>query len=372
MGSATHNTDTVKIGVLLSLSGPLSATELWHLQGTMLGVDIVNSEGGIDGLPLEPILCDPASAAASYRMMAQELVGQHGLKNVFGVCSSDIRKTLISTFEQHDALLWYPTQFEGFEWSPNVLYGGSCPNQHTLPLADYLLACDRSRHLIIGTDFGFPRANNQVFRDHIEGRGGQVLGEHYLPRGAQREHWMAVIEPYRGRCDAIFSTVVGDDNRPLFEAYHALRLTPDRMPITGFCVCEGAVAEMPDLYAGHISVMPYFESIGSHSNTQFLRRFRRRFGRQARANWPALTSCLQVQSFAAAARLAGSDEASAIIASISQVDLDSPTAGYSLDPDTHYSLVMPHVSAADGNGQFELLHVGSEVIRPDPYLINTA
>ncbi len=372
MGYAVRGQETVRIGVLFSLSGALSATELLHLQGTFLGIDTVNREGGIDGLTIEPILYDPASSASSYRSMAMDLLAQPRLRNVFGCCSSDIRKSLIGLFERHDALLWYPTDFEGFEWSPNVVYGGLCPNQHTLPLADYLLGRGRGRHVMVGTDFGFSRANNQVFRDHVERRGGVVAAEHYLPRGATREHWMAVLEPYRCGCDAIFSTVVGDDSRALFAAHRALGLSQEKLPITGFCIGEGTIAREPELFAGYLGLTPYAEAAEQADAGRFLGLFRGRFGTRARANWPVLSSYLQVLSFAEAVRRGGSDQPAAIRNALGAVRVEGPLAGYGIDRDTHYALARPHVSVADRRGWFDILDVGSVPLAPDPYLISTA
>ena len=178
MGARNGRTEqSIQIGVLLSQHGQMAIHESAHLQGTLLGVAAINDAGGILGKKLVPIVSDPASSLTRSKQLAEQLIVGERVSHLFGCSDSSIRKALIPTVERHNALLWYPTQFEGFEYSPNIIYGGACANQHVVPLFDYLMAKGHEKFVLLGSDYIFPRDINRAVRQLVEATGGRIVEE---------------------------------------------------------------------------------------------------------------------------------------------------------------------------------------------------
>jgi ABC-type branched-subunit amino acid transport system substrate-binding protein len=358
--------------VLLSQRGQMAPYECAHLQGTLLGIATVNEAGGVLGRELRPIVCDPASDLARSKRLAEALITTERVSHLFGCSDSTIRKALMPIVERHDALLWYPTQFEGFEYSPNIIYGGACPNQHIIPLFDYLLAQGMGRFLFIGSDYVFPRESNRVARQVLEAAGGRVVRECYVPTDAGKEQIKAALGDLTQTPDAIFSTVIGPAAQHLYAALADLGINPARTPIASIGTCEIDISAAPDLLAGHICAVPYFESIGESANSSFLRAFHRRFGNEARSNWFSVNSFMQVQLFAHAAEIAGSVEATDVAAAVGLSVVDGPMGLCRIDPETNYTYCRPRVGVANGRGNFDLVYDAAEPVRPDPFLVTYA
>jgi ABC-type branched-subunit amino acid transport system substrate-binding protein len=362
----------IRVGVLFSQSGPLREAEQCHLKGTLLGICAVNDAGGVCGRPIEPIICDPASDVTRYRRLMTSLIVDEQVSSVFGCCASDIRKQLMPIAERQNSILWYPTQFEGFEHSPNIMYGGACANQQAIPLAEYLLAQGHRAFLLVGNDYVFPRQSNYVFRSMIEAGGGRIVGEEYLPLDAREADFARLFARYqeRDRPDAVLSTIVGVANFPLFKAYRASGHRPERLPIASITTCETELQAEPELFAGHICALPYFETMGGEANASFLKSFHRRYGPRARANWLIVSTYMQVQIFARAAQLAGVAEPEAILASVHGLGaFESPCGENRVDLDTNYSSCRPRIARANTHGYFELIQNDDVVVPPDPFLL---
>ncbi|HVV92696.1 MAG TPA: transporter substrate-binding protein [Hyphomicrobiales bacterium] len=370
MDRTASRADGMPVGILLSQTGPLASVESAHLRGTLLGIAAVNDAGGVLGRRLDPIVRDPGSDGACFRRLATDLVIRDGVQSLFGCCASDIRKTLVPIVERHDALLWYPTPFEGFEYSANVVYGGPCSNQHVLPLARYLLARGRHRFFFIGSDYVFPRECNRVMRAAVEDAGGMVVGEAYLPLDAGDNAFGAAIhDGFAEDPDVIFSTVVGPATMTLFAAYRRLGGDPVRTPIATICTCEAEMAQRPELFCDHITALAYFESLDGAANRRFLGAFRRRFGAQAHANSLVEASYDQVLLFARAAARAGSVAPADIVAALPEIEFDAPQGRCRIDRDSNYVYCRPRIGRATDNGTFTLIEEADEMVKPDPYLI---
>ena len=233
------------------------------------------------------------------------------VSHLFGCSDSGIRKALIPTVERHNALLWYPTQFEGFEYSPNIIYGGACANQHVVPLFEYLMAKGHEKFLLLGSDYIFPRETNRVVRQLVEAAGGRIVEERYIPLDGNATDVAQGLQ-YLPAADAIFSTIIGPCG---LLAYAMLRAQGIHSPVASIGACELELSVAPDVLNGHICAAPYFESIGDSANSRFLGAFHKRFGEKARANWFSVNSFMQVLLFAEAAEQAGSVEVDDIVQS---------------------------------------------------------
>ena len=268
-----------RIGVLYSRSGVSGTTESQHFFGTVLAVEEINALGGVLGRPLEPVVTTRA-ASEEYRRLAGRLLLDDEVNVIFGGCTSHCRKAMLPVVERSNSLLWYASVYEGFEYSPNVIYTGAAPNQGSMQLAAYLIRHCGSRIFLVGADYIYPRETNRIMRDTVEQHGGEILDETYLRLGCDQADINEVVEDIRRiQPDVVFSTLIGSDAERFYRRYHEMGLSAARMPIASLTMTEAEVAQVgPTLCAGHITAATYFNSVDTPANAHFLARWRQRFG----------------------------------------------------------------------------------------------
>ncbi|CAM5761358.1 hypothetical protein LMIY3S_00112 [Labrys miyagiensis] len=195
----------------------MSVIEETQLRGTLVAIDEINDRGGINGRPIIPIIYDPGSDVRSYGQYAKRLMVENGINTIFGCYTSASRKAVLPVVERLNGLLWYPTLYEGFEFSPNVIYTGATPNQNSVQLCKTMMEKFGNRFYFIGSDYIYPRESNRVMRELVQNNGGVVVGERYLKLEAERSEFTLILrEIKQAQPDVIFSTVVGEfDDVPL-------------------------------------------------------------------------------------------------------------------------------------------------------------
>src|SRR5258708_8260611 len=254
---------SIKIGVLYSRSGVTSAAETTQLQATILAVEEINRAGGVLDSEFELVCLDPQCQPRNYADLAEQLILKHRVRLIAGCYMSSTRKAVIPIVERHNALLFYATPYEGFEYSRNVIYTGAAPNQNTLPLAGFMLTQFGSRVSMIGSDYVCPYESNRVMRDLILERGGEKRDETYLSLDAPWESYLDAAQRIK-QCapDFIFSTVVGEGIPHLYLAFAHGGLNPYRTPIASHMTSEAEIAVMGnDLAQGNITPTAYFHSM---------------------------------------------------------------------------------------------------------------
>jgi urea transport system substrate-binding protein len=206
--------DALKIGIMFSTSGSYAAVGAAMRAGAELAIEEVNADAGVP-VRLEPIFVDPAGVTAAYAEGAAELLRDHGVVHVFGCYTSSSRKEVLPVFEKHDALLWYPSHYEGFETSDNVIYTGAAPNQHIVPLARYLLSRHGDRGWCVGSNYVWAWENNRILREALMEAGGTVIGERCFPVGETDLDNLA-RQIVSDRPDFIFTTLIGESSYQFF------------------------------------------------------------------------------------------------------------------------------------------------------------
>ena len=190
---AGSGAETWRVGVLFSRSGVMEVTETEHFFGTALAIQEINRSGGIRGREIEVVAYDPGSDPETYRKLADRLLTEDGISVIFGCSTSAARKAILPAIERRNGLLWYPSLYEGFEYSPNVIYTGASPNQNSFPLAEYLVRNYGRRVFLVGSDYVYPRESNRIMRDLIVAYGGEIAGELYVPMVASPSQLQAVL-----------------------------------------------------------------------------------------------------------------------------------------------------------------------------------
>ncbi|WP_407521314.1 transporter substrate-binding domain-containing protein [Methylobacterium oryzisoli] len=361
---------TWRVGVLFSRSGVSGVTETEHFLGTALAIEEINTAGGVLGRPIEPICYDPAGDNDAYRALARRMLAEDGVEVVFGCSLSASRKSVLSTMERHNGLLWYPSIYEGFEYSENVIYTGATLNQNVFALADFLLQEYGTRIFMVGSDYIYPRESNRVMRDLIETKGGTIVGEVYAPLDADDEaHRAMVAEIRRADPDAVFSTVVGRGAERLYRAYAAAGIDRARCPIASLTLAEGQIREIgPGDCAGHVLAAHYFERLDSDQNRRFVSAFQARFGAERPTSMWSESAYAQVHLFARALAETGTLDAERLSAAAMRQRYVAPEGELAFDGETRHIWLTPGIGVARADGQFDVVWRARRPVRPDPYL----
>ena len=349
----------------------MAVIEETQLRGTLIAIDEINEMGGINGRPIEPVVYDPGSDAKAYGLYAKKLMVEDGVNTIFGCYTSSSRKAVLPVVERLDGLLWYPTLYEGFEFSPNVIYTGATPNQNSVQLCRTLMELYGTRFYFVGSDYIYPRESNRIMRELIRNSGGSVVGESYVRLGAERHEFMPVMRDIkRAQPDVIFSTVVGEATVFLYQAYADLGLDPKVTPIASLTTSEAEVRAMGnDVGEGHLTAAPYFQGVGNDCNASFVNRYKKRYGDDEPTNMCLEASYFQVNVFAKTVEKTNSIETQLLRASVMGSEFDAPQGGVSINPVWGHADLWTRIGRANRQGQFDIVYESPSSVKADPYLI---
>ena len=360
-----------QVGVLFSATVNTALIEKTQLAGTLLAIEEINSTGGICDRRLQPVIYDPGSDSAEFGLLAKQLMIEHGVSTIFGCYTSSSRKSVLPVVERLNGLLWYPTLYEGFEYSPNIVYTGAAPNQNESVLCRYLMDRYGKRFYFFGSDYIYPRESNRLMKQFLQHYGGTVVGETYVSLGSSRSEFAPVIsEILKLQPDIIFSTVVGNSTTYLYQAYADAGLDPRTIPIASLTTTETEIHEMGfDVGEHHITAASYFQGIEGKSNAEFVRKFKKHCGDDASTNMCAEASYFQVHLFAKALQAAGTMDTDVMRKMVMQTDFDAPQGHVSIDARNGHTSLWSRIGRANSNGQFDIVYESTQQVAADPYLI---
>jgi branched-chain amino acid transport system substrate-binding protein len=364
--------EPIHIGMLFSQTGVTSVIERGERMGTLLAVEEINEAGGIDGRPLRLVSYDPESSPTRYQQLAEKLILEDGVRVILGCYMSSTRKAVIPVVEKWHALLVYPTLYEGFEYSRNVVYTGAAPNQNSVQLAEFMLRTYGSRVFMVGSDYIYPYESNRIMSDLILERGGEKAAEHYLPLNAEWEAYLEIARKIKRLSpDFIFSTVVGDGTALLHRAYREVGLDPSRMPIGSLTPCEAEVLQMSaELAEGHITSAVYFQSVATELNARCVRKCKQRFGPDVVTNMCWEAAYFQTHLVANALRKARTDSVRELLRVLPGSEFQAPQGLVRIDEDNHHTYLRPRIGRVNPQGQFDIIEEATSWVRPDPYLVD--
>lgn len=361
----------IRVGMLFSDTGVTSVIERSERLGTLLAVEEINDAGGIDGRRLELLAHDPASSPARFAQLAETLMLEQGVRIILGCYMSSTRKAVIPVVEKWHGLLLYPTLYEGFEYSGNVVYTGAAPNQNSVQLAEFMLRRYGTRVFMVGSDYIYPYESNRIMADLIAERGGKAVAEHYLKLDASLEDYEAIAKRIKQLApDFVFSTVVGDGTALLHRAYAKAGLDPTRIPIASLTTCEAEIQQMgADLAEGHITSAVYFQSLPGEVNRRCVEKVHARFGNEVVTNMCWEAAYFQTHLLAQALRKAGGDDVRELLRVLPGIEFEAPQGLVKVDEENHHTYLRPRIGRANAHGQFDILEEATSWVRPDPYLV---
>lgn len=293
LASSVHAAETVKVGVLHSLSGTMAISETSLRDVLLFTFDEINAKGGVLGKKIEPVVVDGASNWPLFAEKAKQLLEEDKVAVTFGCWTSVSRKSVLPVYEKNNGLLFYPVQYEGQEESKNVFYTAEAVNQQATPAIDYLLEQGYTKFYLIGTDYVYPQTTNLVLLEYllskkvpIENIGGGfkkdasgkiISAGKYTPFGhTDYQQIVSEIKQFSaGGKAAVVSTLNGDTNVPFFKEYAAAGLTAETAPVVSFSISEDEFRGLPaKQLVGQLGCWTYFQSVKSDANKAFVKNFK--------------------------------------------------------------------------------------------------
>lgn len=339
----------IPLGILFSTEGLYRKISRALLNGALLACREINEDVRSD-VHFSPVIFDPKGELSLYAVGAQTLFNQ-GVRHVIGCYTSSSRKEVIPLFEKTDALLWYPTHYEGFESSPNVIYNGAGPSHHLSPLIDFLYANVGRKAYCIGSNYVWGWESTRVFREGILRRGGEVVGERYYAL-YDTDAGISIDDIFETKPDFIYNTLIGDSAYTFYRAFRQACQDRgiDQVARFPIATCNLSEPELEEIGAGaaegHISSSSYFSSIKCEENMRFVRAYRRAYPDNPLTCSEAEAAYSAVHLLAKSAAAAASVDVAAIKKQVPQQRFDAPSGQMSIDPGTFFTPASGLVSDA--------------------------
>src|SRR5690606_39139546 len=353
--------DTIKVGVLHSLSGTMAISETTLKDVMLMLIEEQNKKGGLLGKKLEAVVVDPASDWPLFAEKARELISVHGVAAVFGCWTSVSRKSVLPVFEELNSLLFYPVQYEGEESQRNVFYTGAAPNQQAIPAVDYLMNEEGvERWVLAGTDYVYPQTTNKILQAYLESKGvaPEDIMVNYTPFG--HSDWQTIVTDIKnfgsaGKKTAVVSTINGDANVPFYKELANQGIKAEDIPVVAFSVGEEELAGI-DTVALVVSIAAwnYFQSVESEANAEFIETWHAFTGDESRVtNDPREAHYIGFNLWVKAVEKAGTTDPDAVIDAIVGVSVPNLSGGYSTMMPNHHITKPVLIGEIQDDGQFE-------------------
>jgi len=361
--TAAHAADTIKVGVLHSLSGTMAISETTLKDTVLMLIDEQNKKGGLLGKKLEPVVVDPASNWPLFAEKAEQLLVKDKVAVVFGCWTSVSRKSVLPVFEKNNGLLFYPVQYEGEESSKNVFYTGAAPNQQAIPAVDYLMNdIGVKRWVLAGTDYVYPRTTNKILEAYLKGKGvkDEDIMINYTPFG--HSDWQRIVADIKkfgseGKKTAVVSTINGDANVPFYKELGNQKISAEDIPVVAFSVGEEELSGIDTKpLVGHLAAWNYFMSIDTPANKQFIDQWHTFIKNPKRTtNDPMEAHVIGFNMWVKAVEKAKSTDPTKVQDAIIGVEVPNLTGGTAKMLPNHHITKPVYIGEVRDDGQFDVV-----------------
>lgn len=361
--------DTIDVGVLFSLTGGLSIIEKSLSDATLMAISEINAKGGVMGKQVRAISEDGASDPKTYNEKASKLVIQDKLATVFGSYTSASRKAVLPVFEKRNAMYFYPTYYEGYECSKNVVYTGAVPNQQLSNFIPWIIKnLSKKKFFIVGSNYIYPREMAKVCKILIEKGGAKWTNDEYLELGDSE--WGSMVNKIKNSgCDVVLSNVVGDSVVAFYREFKNQGFTHDKLPICATVTSEIEIAAMGAQYAaGSYTSFPYFQAIDTPENKSFIERYRA-YVKDPKAVTHHALCCAYFEVFLwkQAVEKAKATTSNAIREAVRGQEFDSPGGLVKIEPKNLHTWLTPRIAQWQADGQGKIIDAYPKPIMPLPY-----
>jgi urea transport system substrate-binding protein len=355
--------DTIKVGVLHSLSGTMAISETTLKDTVLMMIEKQNKKGGILGKKLEAVVVDPASNWPLFAEKTRELLAKDKVDVIFGCWTSVSRKSALPVLEELNGLLFYPVQYEGEESSKNVFYTGAAPNQQAIPAVDYLMNdIGATRWVLAGTDYVYPRTTNKILEAYLKAKGvkDEDIMISYTPFG--HSDWQGIVSDIKtfgstGKKTAVVSTVNGDANIPFYKELGNQGISAEDIPVIAFSVGEEELSGFDTApLVGHLAAWNYFQSVESEENDVFIAEWKKYIGDDKRVtNDPMEATYIGFEMWVKAVEKAGTTEVDAVEQAMIGIAVPNLTGGTAVMNANHHLSKPVLIGEIQDNGQFEVV-----------------
>ena len=362
--------DGVKVGILHSLSGTMSISEVAVQDAELLAIEEINAASGVLGQQIEPIVEDGASDWPTFAEKAEKLLTTDEVAAVFGGWTSASRKAMLPVFEGLDGLLFYPVQYEGLEASPNIFYTGATTNQQIIPALDYIKEQGMTSVYLVGSDYVFPRTANKIINAYAAANGLEIVGEDYLPLGDTNVATI-VSKVLDAEPDIVFNTLNGDSNVAFFKELTAKGNSPDRIQTISVSVAEEEVAGIGlENIEGHLTAWNYYQLTDLPKNEEFVAAFKAEYGEDRVTADPIEAGYNAVYIWAAAAEKGCSFEVADIQENAKNLELETPEGLLTVSDWNQHVFKTARIGQVNADGLIDEIWASDGPIEPDPCLAN--
>jgi urea transport system substrate-binding protein len=377
--------DTIKVGILHSLSGTMAISETVLKDTALMAIDEINAKGGVMGKKLEPVVVDPASDWPLFAEKTRQLISKDKVSVIFGCWTSVSRKSVLPVVEELNGLLFYPVQYEGEELSKNVFYTGAAPNQQAIPAVEYLMSKDgggAKRFVLLGTDYVYPRTTNKILRAFLKSKGvaDADIMEEYTPFGhSDYQTIIANIKKFssEGKKTAVISTINGDSNVPFYKELGNQGIKATDVPVVAFSVGEEELRGVDTKpLVGHLAAWNYFMSVKNPTNTAFIKEWTAYAkahnlpGQKDKplTNDPMEATYVGIHMWAQAVEKAKSTDTDKVIAAMAGQKFKAPS-GFVLEMDAknHHLHKPVFIGEVKSDGQFKVVWKTPGPIKAQPW-----
>ncbi|WP_299841191.1 urea ABC transporter substrate-binding protein [uncultured Paracoccus sp.] len=361
-GAAWAQDDTIKIGVLHSLSGTMAISETTLKDTVLMLVEQQNAKGGLLGKQIEAVVVDPASDWPLFAEKARELISDQGVDAIFGCWTSVSRKSVLPVIEELNGLLFYPVQYEGEESSKNVIYTGAAPNQQAIPAVEYMTdELGVEKWALLGTDYVYPRTTNTILESYLKGKGvaAEDIFVNYTPFG--HSDWSKIVADVvalgkDGKKVGVVSTINGDANVGFYKELAAAGVSADDIPVMAFSVGEEELSGLDTAnLVGHLAAWNYFETAESDANAAFIAEWKAKMGEDRVTNDPMEATMIGFNAWVAAVEKAGSTDTDAVLDAIVGIEVPNLTGSTAQVLPNHHLTKPVLIGEIREDGQFDIV-----------------
>lgn len=367
-GEVAASDETIKVGILHSLSGTMAISEVSVKDAEMLAIEEINAAGGVLGKQIEPVIEDGASDWPTFAEKAGKLLQQDKVAAVFGGWTSASRKAMLPVFEQNKGLLFYPVQYEGLESSPNIFYTGATTNQQIVPSVTWLLENRGKTFYLLGSDYVFPKTANQVIKAQLAAEGGEVVGEEYTPLG-HTDYSTIISKIKAAKPDVVYNTLNGDSNVAFFKQLKDAGITSEQMTTLSVSVAEEEIRGIgADVLKGHLASWNYYQTTDTPENKTFVEKYKEKYGADRVTADPIEAGYVAVYLWKAAVEKAGSTDVEKVREAAKGLQFDAPEGKVTVDGENQHIYKTVRIGEVQEDGQFKELWNSGSPVKPDPYL----
>ena len=368
-GSSSGDGDTVKVGLLHSLTGSMAISEKSVRDAEVLAIKEINAAGGVNGKQIEYVEEDGASEPSTFATKAEKLIDSEGVSTIFGCWTSSSRKAVKPIVEEYGSLLWYPVQYEGMESSSNIVYTGAAPNQQIVPAIDYLLEQGYKKFFLLGSDYVFPRTANMIINAQLEAKGAETVGEEYADM--DQTDFAAIISKIEAaKPDVIINTLNGTGNVSFFKQMSEKNYTSNDYMTMSFSIAEEEVATIgADILKGHMVSWNYYQTTDTEKNKEFVKAYKDAYGENRVTSDPAEAAYDAVYLWKAACEKADSFEPEDVIKAVEsgEISFDAPEGTVTIQGDNHHLVKPVRIGQVGDDGLINEIYA-TDPVAPDPYL----